>query len=170
MNGAHLKGAGGSMAQPARGMTGANLPQGEAPQQSDPLAGIFAAADAAGVQYDPTTVMQDPRAMQAVLGAAAQSDYGATDMGAEMIDRLAQQYGVQSPFQQGGPQPMGGPGGRQALEAESMRRAGDPNDELFGFYDRATNALENEQPGAEALGGTQRHLRNYYELQGRRRR
>lgn len=97
MNGSHLKQAG--MAQPASGLTGMQLAQGPEPTQEMDLWGpVFEAADKAGVQYDPMSVMRDPQQMKAVLEAAAKSDLGATDGGIDLIMGLAEQMNLPSPF------------------------------------------------------------------------
>ena len=98
MNGAHLKGMGG-MAQMARGPSAADLMQRPEPTQQDDMLGpLFEAATAAGLQFDPMTVMQDPQAMSAVLDAAAKSDLGATDGGIDLIMGVAERMGLPSPF------------------------------------------------------------------------
>jgi hypothetical protein len=46
---------------------------------------------------------------------------------------------------------------------EMERRAADPNDQLFKFFDRVSTGMDNNVPGMErAHGMTQRHLHDYY--------
>jgi len=135
MNGAMLRGGPQPMAQPAAapGPSGADLRGGppQAPQGPDlgPLAPVFEAAAAAGIQFDPQEAMQNPAAMQAIFDAAAQTDFGATDGGAEHLDGLAQQLGLESPFrgmgeqQQAPPQNRGGgPGSSLGRPEEILRQ------------------------------------------------
>lgn len=130
MNGAALKSG---MMQPRqpRGMSGKHLAQfGPMPEEqaeddqidgmsAEDMAPVFEAAREAGVEVDPQMALRDPAAMEQVLAAASKADMFATDGGAEHLMRMAQAFGVKSPYHRG---KMGAPGD----VAESFGPSGRP--------------------------------------------